>query len=145
MKNKISVGISSIILIFLVLCLSVFCLLSISDAKASLAFAEKHAGAVQIYYDADTAAQSFLRDYRKLCKEAGSVSERLDQLSSAIQPETILKINESGNVVYEAPTKAGQTLFLELSSDGEQIFSYYIYNSSDYIIDSRLPVFGGDD
>ena len=123
MKNRITIGISSIVLIFMILCLAVFSLLSLSDAKSALTFAQKRAETVQIYYEADIEAQKFIRDYRALDSEQK-------------QPEAA--------VVYELPMRSGQTLHLELSADGSDILSYYVYNNTDYVIDSDLPVWGGN-
>ena len=123
MKNRITIGISSIVLIFMILCLAVFSLLSLSDAKSALTFAQKRAETVQIYYEADIEAQKFIRDYRALDAEQK-------------QPEA--------TVVCELPMRSGQTLHLELSADGSDILSYYVYNNTDYVIDSDLPVWGGN-
>ena len=123
MKNRITIGISSIVLIFMILCLAVFSLLSLSDAKSALTFAQKRAETVQIYYEADIEAQKFIRDYRALDAEQK-------------QPEAA--------VVYELPMRSGQTLHLELSADSSDILSYYVYNNTDYVIDSDLPVWGGN-
>ena len=123
MKNRITIGISSIVLIFMILCLAVFSLLSLSDAKSALTFAQKRAETVQIYYEADIEAQKFIRDYRA-------------QDAEQKQPEAA--------VVYELPMRSGQTLHLELSADGSDILSYYVYNNTDYVIDSDLPVWGGN-
>ena len=123
MKNRITIGISSIVLIFMILCLAVFSLLSLSDAKSALTFAQKRAETVQIYYEADIEAQKFIRDYRSLDAEQK-------------QSET--------TIVYELPMRSGQTLHLELSADGSDILSYYVYNNTDYVIDSDLPVWGGN-
>lgn len=123
MKNRITIGISSIVLIFMILCLAVFSLLSLSDAKSALTFAQKRAETVQIYYEADIESQKFIRDYRALDAEQK-------------QSET--------TIVYELPMRSGQTLHLELSADGSDILSYYVYNNTDYVIDSDLPVWGGN-
>ena len=123
MKNRITIGISSIVLIFMILCLAVFSLLSLSDAKSALTFAQKRAETVQIFYEADIEAQKFIRDYRA-------------QDAEQKQPEAA--------VVYELPMRSGQTLHLELSADGSDILSYYVYNTTDYVIDSDLPVWGGN-
>ena len=123
MKNRITIGISSIVLIFMILCLAVFSLLSLSDAKSALTFAQKRTETVQIYYEADIEAQKFIRDYRALDAEQ-------KQLETA--------------VVYELPMRSGQTLHLELSADGSDILSYYVYNNTDYVIDSDLPVWSGN-
>ena len=129
MKNRVTIGISSIVLIFLILCLSVFCLLSISDARSARSFAERHAASVQMYYEADAAGQAFIRDYRNSLKSGGDM---------AATPN-------SGTVLHDIPMDSGQTLHIELSADGEQILAYYVYNSSEYVIDSQLPVWGGNE
>lgn len=136
MKNRITIGISSIVLIFLILCLSVFCLLSISDARSARSFAERHAASVQMYYDADAVGQTFIRDYRNSLKETGNAEKSWDMFSDTANSDT---------VICDIPMESGQTLHLELSSDGEQILSYYVYNSSEYVIDSHLPVWSGNE
>lgn len=150
MKNRITIGISSIVLIFLILCLSVFCLLSISDARSARSFAERHAASVQMYYDADAVGQTFIRDYRNSFKETGDAVKSLDMFSETLPEGSLLSHSksetaDSDTVICDIPMESGQTLHLELSSDGEQILSYYVYNSSEYVIDSRLPVWSGNE
>lgn len=123
MKHRMIPGISSIILIFLILCLSVFSLLSISDAKSALSFAERHAESVRSYYRADAAGQAFIRD----CRKSGWKSDAA-----------------SDTIIHEIPMESGQVLYIELSADGNSILSYYVYNSSDYVIDSHIPVWTGN-
>lgn len=143
MKNRISIGISSIILIFMILCLAVFSLLSLSDAKSALTFAEKRADTVQMYYEADAKAQEFIRDYRKSYANAKEAADALDFALAALpQGSDASYIEES--VICEIPMQSGQTLHLELGLDGNQILAYYVYNSTDYVIDSNLPVWGGN-
>ena len=120
MKNRITIGIPSIVLIFMILCLAVFSLLSLTDAKSALTFAQKHADTVQMYYESDISAQIFIRDYRNLHSEGK-------------QP------------ICEFPIRSGQTLHLELDTDGSRIRSYYVYNNTDYVIDSDLPVWTGNE
>lgn len=55
-----SVGGSSILTIFAVLCFIVFALLSLSTARADRTLADKSAEAVQNYYRADTEAEEIL-------------------------------------------------------------------------------------
>lgn len=123
MKNRITIGISSIVLIFMILSLAVFSLLSLSDAKSALTFAQKHADTVQIYYETDMAAQKFIRDYRTLY--------------------TKQKPTESV-IIREFPMRSDQMLHLELEADGSDILSYYVYNNTDYVIDTDLPVWDGN-
>ena len=60
-----SVGGSSIITIFAVLCFIVFALLSLSTSKADSALAQKSVDAVQKYYAADIKAEVILSQLRR--------------------------------------------------------------------------------
>ena len=80
MKNRITIGISSVVLIFMILCLAVFSLLSLTDAKSALIFAQKRADTVQMYYESDTSAQTFIRDYRNLYDKSVQPSDILSEL-----------------------------------------------------------------
>lgn len=69
MKNKTTlsppaVGISSLLVIFGVLCLCVFTLLSISTVQADARLADKNQQAVLDYYEADCYAQQILAQLR---------------------------------------------------------------------------------
>ena len=46
MKNRINIGTASIILIFIILCLAVFSLLSLSDGNSALVLARRRADSV---------------------------------------------------------------------------------------------------
>ena len=158
MKNRISIGISSIVLIFLILCLAVFSLLSLSDAKTALSFSERHTDAVRIYYAADAQAQTFIRDYRKALSADADGAD--PSAASAPSNETALtaagaaaralpegyevSVSEDGAVHCDVPLENGQTLRMELDGSGREILAYYIFNSTEYVIDTRMPVFGAD-
>lgn len=149
MKSRITIGIPSIVLIFMILCLAVFSLLSLSDARSALTFAQKRAHTVQMYYEADAIAQEFIRDYRSLYAELGDADEAAAQLTDLLSEGSLLAHNrsESGGsdcMIFELPMQSGQTLYVELSEDGHDILAYYVYNNTDYVIDSNLPVWGGN-
>lgn len=175
MKNRISIGISSIVLIFLILCLAVFSLLSLSDAKTALSFSERHTEAVRIYYTADAQAQTFIRDYQKALIAGGidiaapdrtatdDISGRAAEaeiLTASISQETALaaaqaaaqalpegyavSVTEDSVVHCDVPLENGQTLRMELDGSGHEVLAYYVFNSTEYVIDTRMPVFGAD-
>lgn len=123
MKNRITLGLSSIILILLILCLSVFSLLSLSDAKNARSFAERRAASVQAYYRADSAGQEFLRNLQDGTEGRAFAG--------------------SGTLVHEISMPSGQSLHMEIDQTDLSVLSYYVYNSEEYEIDSRLPVWGG--
>lgn len=144
MKNRITIGISSIVLIFLVLCLSVFSLLSLSDAKAAMTYAKKYADSVQIYYEADSIGQTFIRDYRAKYQESQDASSSLSLLAGTLPAGSWNSFDGDNTITCEIPTESGQTLHLEMDVSGQTILSYYIYNSSEYVIDTQLPVWTGN-
>ena len=59
-RNKVNIGLSSLILIFIVLCLSTFGLLSLSSARGDLELAERGAQAAKEFYEADSKGQQWL-------------------------------------------------------------------------------------
>lgn len=142
MKNNITIGIPSIVLIFMVLCLSVFSLLSISDARSALIFAKKHADTVQMYYEADSNAQILIRDYRNHYLKTKNPADALSIVSISLPDGGHAVLGESGFPIFEVPLNSEQTLHVELNSHGTEILSYYVYNNTDYDIDSELPVWG---
>ena len=76
-KRKLSftsVGGSSILTIFAVLCFLVFALLSLSTAKANYNLAEKSVKAVSNYYAADTKAEEIYSQIRAISMETRAPS-----------------------------------------------------------------------
>ena len=144
MKNRITIGIPSIVLIFMILCLAVFSLLSLSDAKSALTFAQKRADTVQMYYETDIYAQTFIRDYQALHQNGKEAAEIISELYSTLPGGSQITTDNEHSVICELPMPSGQTLHLELKTDGTEILSYYVYNNTDYVIDSDLPVWGGN-
>lgn len=144
MKNRISIGISSIVLIFLILCLAVFSLLSLSDAKTALSFSERHTDAVRIYYAADAQAQTFIRDYRKALASDTDEAAAAQTAARALPEGNAVSVSEDGVVHCDVPLANGQTLRMELDASGLEVRSYYVFNSTEYVIDTRMPVFGSD-
>ena len=60
-----AVGGSSLLVIFAVLCLTVFALLGLSTAQAAMRLSDAAAEAVSDYYAADAAAEAILADLRQ--------------------------------------------------------------------------------
>lgn len=69
-----AVGISSLLVIFAVLCLTVFALLSVSTVQAQLRLAESTRSAITGYYRADAEAEEILAKLR-----AGEISEGVEK------------------------------------------------------------------
>ncbi|MEF9940339.1 MAG: hypothetical protein RR768_09520 [Clostridium sp.] len=143
MKNKINIGTASIILIFIILCLSVFALLSLSDARSAEIFAKRRADSVSAYYQIDASAQHFIRAASEAIKGGQSISQTIEICQSTLPEGASAFADDQSNLVCELPMSAGQSLRVELDQTDASVRSYYVYNSENYAIDNRLPVWDG--
>ncbi|MDD3402354.1 MAG: hypothetical protein PHQ72_03205 [Hespellia sp.] len=122
----IHIGTSFLLVIFIVLCLVIFAVLSLSSALRDQNYVEKEAARQTAYYEANAAAQEKLRD---------TVTD-------------FLQSPEETTVSYSVPIDERQTLEVTvlLSADGGlangvyQIEAWKTVNSSDWNGSSTLPV-----
>lgn len=114
------IGITSIIFIFIVLCLSVFALLSVNSARQSLASVQRSADAVTRYYAADSSAQLWIHQVKAEGPAGEDVLER------------------------EFPISDSQTLRVALDGTTFEILSYQVVNNEVLEIDDSLQVWQGE-
>lgn len=135
-RRKANIGSSSLILIFIVLCLVTFSVLSLGNAKREDALSSRSADSVQEYYRADAAGEAFLQ----LADQALLKGDK-DSLMPYLQ-------SASGTYCTDVPMSAGQALRVELTLDWEQktyqVLSWKIYHQEDYEIDQSVPVWSGN-
>ena len=143
MKNRVNVGTASILLIFIILCLSVFSLLSINDGTSALTFAERRADSVTAYYEADSAGQLFLNRFFTHFSSTNSTEYALELARESLPTGSEAGILDSGLLCCEIPMPAGQALHMEINPSSSNICAYYVYNKEDYAIDNHLPVWNG--
>ena len=133
--SRINIGTASIVLILIILCLSVFSLLSLSDA---LSFAERRAQSVQAFYSADAQVQRWLSDIQGL-----SIQEAAARRESLPEDASVEASGEEGILTLTIPMSQGQSLLARYSVSEGRLISSRVYNSEDYAIDTRLPVWTG--
>ena len=123
----IPVGVTSLLVIFAVLCLTVFALLSVSTVRADKALSEKSAAAIDGYYQADYAAE-----------------QTLALLRAGKQPDEVKKIN--GIYCYTHPISDTQTLVVEVIVDGShyEILRWQAVSAADWQASDQLPVWSGE-
>lgn len=123
MENRINIGAPSLVLLFLVLCLSAFGLLALSSAQSDLSMAQRGAQSVRDYYQADQKGQQWVQQ----------MSQRMDE----IHPST------------DIPMERGQALHIELSLNSHEqayeVEAWYVYNQDSLEIDTSLPVWDGEE
>lgn len=128
MKHKIPtvVGLSSLLTILGVLCLTVFSLLSLSAAKADYRLGEKSRNATVQYYDADCCAE-----------------EILSQLRSGIVPQGV----RAENGVYRYACAISETQILQvsvkISGTDYEILQWQAVSVTDWQADQKLHVWEG--
>lgn len=134
-RRKANIGSSSLILIFIVLCLVTFSVLFLGNAKREDALSVRSADSVQEYYRADAQGEAFLQ----MADQALLKGDK-DSLAPYLQSDT-------GTYCTDVSMDAGQALRVELNFDWEKktykILSWKVYHQEEYEIDQSIPVWSG--
>lgn len=162
MKSGANIGSASLILIFIVLCLGTFGLLSLTSAKNDLDLAERNAAAVAGYYQADASGEEFRMEVDRLAKEAAGQSrktpedylaealESSGQESSGISGITKGFLPEEKSAWAEIGMDNGQALSIKIRVETEEgpgstsVRQWMVYNREEYEIDQDMPVWSGE-
>lgn len=131
MKDKVSitppvVGASSLLVIFAVLCLTIFALLSISTVQANGRLSDHAAEAVADYYKADAEAEMILAKLRAGEKPAG--------------------VSQDGNLyTYTCTVSDTQLLAVQVvvENDNYTILRWQVISNVRWQADDRRPVWNG--
>ena len=125
-EGFIPIGISSLLTIFGVLCLTVFALLTVSTARAGERLGSRTEQAVQNYYAAD-----------------GQAEEILAALRMGEVPEGVVQTD--GVWHYSCAISDTQTLMVEVEVQGTEyrILRWQAVPVGEWQADDRLPVWGG--
>lgn len=121
-----AVGAASLLVIFAVLCLTVFALLSLSTVKANRRLSDSACAAVESYYTADTRAEEILARLR-----AGELPEGVQQ---------------NGDIYsYDCPISDSQTLAVQLriQNGNYEILRWQAVSTADWQANDSLPVWDG--
>lgn len=147
---RANIGSSSLILIFIVMCLVTFGMLSLTSAKNNLNLAERNADAVKEYYRADREGEAF---YGMV---ADAVTAACSRTEVAAEREKLLKASLGGYyqddgkiAAMETAMKRAQALHVELrpvlTGEGSvKVAEWKVIQTEDYEIDNTLPVWTGN-
>lgn len=147
-RNKVNIGASSLILIFIVLCMATFGLLSLSSAQGDLKLASRNAEAVKGYYETDNKGQRWLRDVDRILMEEMSKGPDSTECSLLIKERLgDLYDPRTGLIAADIPMDKGQSLRIELvlmcGEKRYEVQSWYVYDSDEYEIYNDMPVWDG--
>lgn len=146
-KQKGSIGSSTLILIFIILCLATFALLSLSNAGGDRNLANKNAEAVRTYYEADSQGEQFVQMVDQAVQEVRQeTSDQVKQQQKLAEKLGNYYNADSRTAETDIPMAFDQALHVELALDGQanySIRSWRVYNQKDYEIDNKIPVWDG--
>ncbi|MGN0158736.1 MAG: hypothetical protein ACI39W_06315 [Brotaphodocola sp.] len=146
-RYRANIGTSSFILIFIVLCLATFSVLSLGNARREDLFSKKSAESVQEYYRADAEGEAFVQKMDLILQDVlilPDVSARKTQAASAAG-----QFYDEKNDCFskDIEMKSGLALHIELIPDWEQgtlqVQEWKIYDRGVFEIDQSLPVWNG--
>lgn len=127
----INIGSSSIMMLFAVLCLTVFAVLSLVSARSQASLARKSADAVTAYYAADTRATEIYETLR-----AGTVPVGV----------TVHELPDGTYYSYDVPIDENQALSVLICQAGEsfEILSWKVYTAGEWNVDEEINVWDGN-
>lgn len=127
-----AVGGSSLLVIFAVLCLTVFALLTLSTAAADGRLSQEAAEAVEVYYQADSQAEALWARLR--------AGERPEEVTETAE--------DAGSTLYEytVPISQGQELrvSLRLEEGSWTVVQWQAVSTVDWRADEDLEVWDGE-
>ena len=121
------VGISSLLTIFAVLCLTVFTLLSVATVQANGRLGESARQAVTDYYEADSAAHGILAEIR-----AGEIPDGVEE--------------DNGVYRFSCPISQTQQLCVEVAVTGTEytVLRWQAQSIDLWQNDDKMPVWDGE-
>lgn len=122
------VGICSLLVIFAVLCLSVFGMLSLSEAQTQKTLGDKTQQSIQAYYTADCHAQEILAKLR------------LGEIPQGVT-------GENGDYSYCCEISDTQVLMVRVEIQGESyhIRRWQVVSAAQWQPEEKLPVWTGEE
>ncbi len=142
-RYKANIGSSSLILIFIVLCLVTFAVLSLSNAEREDGFSRKNAASVQEYYRADGMGELFYQEIDQLMIGSSEMdAETRRRQVTALAGDAYEE--EKDCFMKDISMASGLALHVELKPDWERgvlrIQEWKVFDQGIYEIDQSMPV-----
>lgn len=129
-SSFVNIGSSSLLIIFLVLSLVTFAVLSLSGAKHDYTFSQTFAAHKTAYYEASNTAEEILGqidDTLAACATTGSYLSEAEKAFDQTQINGILLHFESGCILFSVPMSEGQDLQVKIElTEDPKASAYYI-------------------
>ena len=137
-RSGMGVGSASIILVFAVLCLTIFALISFTAANVDKAMLDISLKTVHEYYEADTLAECILAEILESSATPKSLRgvDIISEIRGGVE-----------HVRFECTVSDTKNLYVEVAIyDGGayDVLSWKVYNIGEWEADESLPVWLGD-
>lgn len=146
---RANIGTPTLILIFMILCLVTFGMLSLSTAKSEWNLAQRNADSVTEYYRADKEGEAFYQ----LVLQAVDLAQKEDGDLQTVQNTLSRELgdyydSQTGTISTQVPMKRSQSLSIKLNVLPDQrgkieISQWKVIQTEEYEIDHSLPVWKG--
>ncbi|WP_206457773.1 hypothetical protein [Anaerovorax sp. IOR16] len=159
-RGTIQIGISSLLLVFTVLCLVVFSVLALSSAKADWKLAQKNKINVKQYYEADSLAEEMAKKINEYIMDSvfsnSAIIKNQELLGKSLEENLDVSYNKDDNTVsYQIDISDEQLMIvcLKIKPYNEiqegiknyEVLSWVVQNKMDYEIDESIPVWNGEE
>jgi hypothetical protein len=146
-SSGINAGLSSIVMVFAVLCLTIFAVLSMVTAGSEKKLVEKSAAAVENYYAADSECEETLGEIYEAWKGCSSLEDVKTKLAGMDKmPEDLYMTIENGRlyISYSQSVDENQSLQVGLAADTQdfQIKAWQLARTGEWNIDEHIHVWG---
>lgn len=138
-RSGIGVGSASIVLVFAVLCMSVFTLISLSTATLDKATTDEAAATVIGYYEADTLAENILADLIK--------TDTVPETIRGVPVSSLWDFDKSAEITsFSCPISDAKELIVEVAiyEDTYDILTWRMRDVGDWNADGEMNVWGGE-
>lgn len=144
--SGINIGSASIIMVFSVLCLTIFAVLTFITANNEYKLANKSADYVKAYYDADTRAVITEGKIREIIAENGSIAGAAEAVNNADLGVTATLDGDGCRFVYAQTQDENQELQVELLYTGGELrtLKWELVNVADWSADGEIHLWDGD-
>ena len=140
-KSGIGIGSASVVLVFVVLCLTVFAIISHTAARNDKALTDVETELVKNYYEADTMAECILAEFLAADTFPVPYSILGVELTMRQDPELAVETAE-----FSCPVSGDRELYVKVAiyGDSYDILSWRMRSTREWTIDNDQPVWLGE-
>lgn len=142
------IGSSSVIMVFTLLCLTVFATMTLLSASSELKLARSYSTAVEQFYAADTAGAAYVAALRDKADSIASGVPGADDYAAAahaLGADAVVD-NDIAYIEYDIPESDSQTLHISLEASAERfaVTAWQLIYTGEWNADTGLNLWPGN-